>query len=69
MANEILANYAGLRVRQLTGVAELQFLSVQSDTLRVTIPLGYLGQLYRDIQRELQKEPDLFSLGSKKDLP
>jgi hypothetical protein len=69
MANEILANYAGLRVRQLTGVAELQFLSVQSDTLRVTIPLGYLGQLYRDIQRELQKERDLFSLGSKKDLP
>ena len=68
-ANEIFANYMGLKVRPLTGVAELQFLTPQSDVVKVTIPLGFLGQLYRSIQRELQKDTDLFSRGSKKDLP
>ena len=63
------AIFRGLEIHRESGVAELQFATPEGIPFDVTIPLGYLGQVYRYVSEKIREEPDLFSFGSKKHLP
>ena len=64
---EIVDRWNGTDTRSASGAAQLLFSTPHGGRLYVTIPLPQLGRLYRDIQSKLQREPELFARGSKKD--
>ncbi len=60
------ARYIGLNIRRASELADLQFAKLDSAALTVTIPARQLSRIYAEIDRKLQKAPELDARVSKK---